>query len=189
MIALRMLRGVVLLLFVITFACSSVSLRGLAQHVGGGSIGSGTSDGSCSNVDQSFPDNPFFGWPISGGSWPYVTAFYCDPAYMINLGSVHWGIDFGYPLGTPVLATASGTIVRAEFNHALRGNNIKLCAINGWCATYMHLSGIEVFYGDVVWNGQQIGFVGSTGNSTGHHLHYEIRDPADTAVDPAPTLP
>jgi murein DD-endopeptidase MepM/ murein hydrolase activator NlpD len=186
---LRILRGCLLLIFISTFAFSAISLRGLSQHVGGGSYGSGSSGGNCSNVGQAYSDNPFTGWPIPSANWAFITATYCDPAYMINFGTIHWGVDFGYPYGTPALATAFATVERSEYNHPLRGHNVKLCAINGWCATYMHLSQIDVFTGDSVYLTQQIGLVGSTGNSTGSHLHYELHDPAGTPVDPEPTFP
>ena len=189
MVVLRALRSFALLLFVTAFACSAISLRGLSQHIGGGSVGAGSGGGSCGNVGQSFPDNPFIGWPINGANWANVTAFYCDPAYMINFGTIHWGIDLGYPFGTPVLATTWSDVARAEYGHPLRGNNIKLCSGNGWCATYMHLSSLNVFQGASVGAGQQIGLVGSTGNSTGNHLHYELHDPDGNPVDPAPTFP
>ena len=62
------------------------------------------------------------------------------------------------------------------------------CQETGWVATYMHLLSISVQYGELVERGQVLGKVDSTGNSSGHHLHYQINGPGVGAIDPAPAM-
>ncbi|MEZ5681346.1 MAG: M23 family metallopeptidase [Erythrobacter sp.] len=96
--------------------------------------------------------------------------------YHPTLGGMrfHAGVDLAAPTGTPVKATASGQVSRAGWN----GGYGILVSINHGGAVetrYAHLSAIAVRPGDTVQQGQVIGFVGSTGRSTGPHLHYETR--------------
>lgn len=98
----------------------------------------------------------------------------------------HQGIDLAAPTGTPIYATADGLVSRAEWFGAY-GNFI---AINHGAqleTRYGHLSRMAVSSGQRVRKGDLIGFVGSTGRSTGPHLHYEVRV-AGLAVDPAPFM-
>lgn len=102
----------------------------------------------------------------------------------------HQGVDFAAPQGTPVVAVADGTVVHAGRNGGY-GNLVVVDHGGGVTTYYAHLSAFSVQEGGKVERGQEIGQVGSTGRSTGPHLHYEIRkddrylDPAD----PAQTLP
>jgi len=94
----------------------------------------------------------------------------------------HKGVDFAAPTGTPVFATLSGKVVLARKLY-LTGNTVVID--HGWCleSLYTHLSKIEVKEGDFVKRGQEIGKVGSTGRSTGPHLHFGVYL-KDTPVDP-----
>jgi len=86
----------------------------------------------------------------------------------------HFGLDFGIPVGTDVKSTMSGKVVYAGWNNQGYGNLV--IVENGPYQTYYaHLSSIPVNVGDQVSQGQVIGLSGNTGNSTGPHLHYEIR--------------
>ncbi|MEM9774854.1 MAG: M23 family metallopeptidase [Chloroflexota bacterium] len=175
--------------FIFVAATSLLSLRSCAESVGVGGGSSEATMGNCEGAGVLDPANPFTGWPVAGGAdWGKVTATFCDPVYLANLGNIHYGFDLGYPTGAGTLASADGVVVRAEMGHALRGNNIKICHVNGYCATYMHLDTLQVGNGDSVTLGQQIGTIGNTGNSTGPHLHFEIHNPAGIAIDPAPSL-
>lgn len=98
----------------------------------------------------------------------------------------HKGIDLAAPTGTPVYATADGVVSKAEWFNAY-GNFIAIGHGNELETRYGHLSRIAVSAGQRVRKGDLIGFVGSTGRSTGPHLHYEVRI-AGVAVDPTPYM-
>ena len=89
-------------------------------------------------------------------------------------GAMHAGLDFKGPVGTPILAAADGKIVLAGFNGGY-GNIIEIRHANGLVTRYAHLSGLNVRRGQMVDRGVQIGRMGSTGRSTGSHLHFEVR--------------
>ncbi|MGH7895580.1 MAG: M23 family metallopeptidase [Candidatus Binatia bacterium] len=85
----------------------------------------------------------------------------------------HEGIDIGSPSGTPVAAPAAGTVVTADV-HGDYGKHVMIDHGNGVRSLYGHLKEIEVKVGQQVEKGQVVGLVGSTGRSTGPHLHYEL---------------
>lgn len=96
----------------------------------------------------------------------------------------HTGLDFAAPTGTPVVAAMSGTVVSAGWEGAY-GNAIVIQHANGVMSRYAHLSSISVGSGQSVGSGAQIGSVGSTGNSTGPHLHFEVMTSKDSGfMDP-----
>ena len=101
--------------------------------------------------------------------------------------AMHAGIDLAGPMGTPVYATADGTVSSAGFNNGGYGNLIKLDHGKGIETRYGHLSAILVQAGQHVVRGQQIARMGSTGRSTGCHLHYEVRIDG-RAVNPIPFM-
>jgi murein DD-endopeptidase MepM/ murein hydrolase activator NlpD len=98
----------------------------------------------------------------------------------------HKGVDLAQPTGTPVYATADGVVSKAA-PFSSYGNYIQIEHGGGLETRYAHLSGFAVTEGEQVQKGQLIGYVGSTGRSTGPHLHYEIRV-AGEAVDPSPYM-
>jgi len=89
--------------------------------------------------------------------------------------AMHPGIDLAGAYGTPVYATADGTVVRAGWNSGGYGNMVELDHGRGITTRYGHMSAVLVHAGDHVTRGEQIGRMGSTGRSTGNHLHYEVR--------------
>ncbi len=99
----------------------------------------------------------------------------------------HQGIDLAAPVGTPIYATADGTVSEAGYNRGGYGNLIKLNHGRGIETRYGHLSRILVSPGQRVTRGQLIGRMGSTGRSTGSHLHYEVRIDG-RAVNPIPFM-
>jgi murein DD-endopeptidase MepM/ murein hydrolase activator NlpD len=126
----------------------------------------------------------FLSWPIP--SAPITSPFgpRLDP--VTGLASFHPGIDFGATMGTPIHAAADGTVVYAgpesgygNFTCVSHGGDIATC--------YAHQSVILVTLGEQVSRGQVIGLVGSTGYSTGPHLHFEVRIDGKVA-DPMPWL-
>ncbi|GAB2955819.1 M23 family metallopeptidase [Streptomyces pseudoechinosporeus] len=104
--------------------------------------------------------------------------------------STHSGQDFAVASGTKVFATHGGTVVKAGGNGAgdgpAYGNAIVIRHGNGTYSQYAHLSRVEVQAGQIVATGQRIGLSGNTGNSSGPHLHFEIRTSANygSAIDP-----
>jgi murein DD-endopeptidase MepM/ murein hydrolase activator NlpD len=96
--------------------------------------------------------------------------------------AMHTGIDFRAPSGTPVRATAAGKVVESGHVGGY-GNMIEIDHGNGLTTRYAHLSVLDVDAGETVQKGTVIGRVGSTGRSTGPHLHYETRIDGD-AADP-----
>jgi murein DD-endopeptidase MepM/ murein hydrolase activator NlpD len=89
--------------------------------------------------------------------------------------AMHPGIDLAGAYGTPIYATADGTVVRAGWNNGGYGNLVEIDHGRGISTRYGHMSAILVHEGDHVTRGEQIGRMGSTGRSTGNHLHYEVR--------------
>lgn len=87
----------------------------------------------------------------------------------------HTGIDYALYLGTPVLAALDGKVTRISHMTAGYGTHIMLEHEGGLETVYAHLSSVNVTLGSEVLEGQQIGRSGSTGNSTGPHLHFEVR--------------
>jgi murein DD-endopeptidase MepM/ murein hydrolase activator NlpD len=98
----------------------------------------------------------------------------------------HSGVDLAAPTGTPVYAPADGLVSRADAWGSY-GNYVALEHGGDLQTRFGHLSGFAVSAGERVTKGQLIGYVGSTGRSTGPHLHYEVRV-AGEAVDPRPYM-
>lgn len=102
-------------------------------------------------------------------------------------GRVHGGLDFGMPIGTPIYASDGGTVSRASY-YAGYGLCIEVTHNNGTFTRYGHCSKVVVNVGDKVAQGEKIGEVGNTGNSTGPHLHFEIHPNGGEYVDPYPYI-
>lgn len=119
---------------------------------------------------------PKFALPVSQHG---LSAYYGQSG--INWMSAHTGIDFPVSYGTPVLAATDGT-VRTQWNSAY-GNMVILTAKDGTETWYCHLSTYKVASGTAVKAGDVIGYSGNSGNSTGPHLHFEVRI-GGSAIDP-----
>lgn len=89
--------------------------------------------------------------------------------------SFHTGIDYGCPFGTNILASADGRVAFAGWDKTGYGNMVILQHNDGLATLYAHLSDISVILGQKVTQGTLLGHSGSTGNSTGPHLHFEAR--------------
>lgn len=96
----------------------------------------------------------------------------------------HKGVDIAAPTGTGVFATTEGRVLRAGYQAGGYGNFIEVQHPNGMTSLYGHLSRIDVRSGKTVEAGERIGLVGSTGYSTGPHLHFEVRRNGGQ-IDPA----
>jgi murein DD-endopeptidase MepM/ murein hydrolase activator NlpD len=101
--------------------------------------------------------------------------------------AMHAGIDLAGPIGTPIYATADGIVGRSEWNSGGYGNLVELDHGHGIQTRYGHLSKSLVAAGQHVKRGDMIALMGSTGRSTGSHLHYEVRIDGK-AVNPVPFL-
>ncbi len=131
---------------------------------------------------------PTFGWPLRGAiSQPFgCTGLAAERGTADCPAGFHQGIDIAQPQGTPIAAAADG-VAYAFPNRGRYGMHIIIQHSGGYATAYGHLSQATVGWGAQVRAGQPIGLVGTTGNSTGPHLHFEIRF-AGRAMDPAPYL-
>lgn len=118
-------------------------------------------------------------WPTSGS---ISSGFGWRNAPMEGASETHQGIDIASNMSTPVVATADGKIVKSGWSEGY-GNIVQIDHGNGIETIYGHNSQIVVIIGQSVKKGQLIAYVGSTGVSTGPHVHYEVRV-NHTAVDP-----
>ncbi len=100
----------------------------------------------------------------------------------------HRGIDIGGATGTPIVATTGGQRVTKAYTSNTYGNVVYTVDQNSVERRYAHLNGYNVKSGDVLGAGQQLGTLGSTGRSSGPHLHYEERDRNGKAINPASLL-
>ena len=120
-------------------------------------------------------------WPLNGG---YISQYFGSTD---TNASGHTGIDIAANNGTQIYAACSGTVVEAVYSNSGYGNRLKINCGNGIVVLYAHCSSLDVSVGDSVSTGDMIATVGSTGNSTGPHLHFEVRKNG-VQVDPAPYL-
>ena len=107
--------------------------------------------------------------------WPVPNYKYCSRWY----SSGHKGVDICAAAGTPIYATASGTVTKAGYERAGAGRGYGYSVIishgSGYTSVYAHCLSLTVHAGQSVKQGQLIGYVGSTGRSSGNHCHFEIR--------------
>lgn len=113
-----------------------------------------------------------FGWPTTGRLTSLFGQIVCSKRYSCR---PHMGVDIGAPIGTPVIASDSGYVVFAGWDKTGYGKLVVINHGNGFMTFYAHMSAIFVRKGQNVAKGQRIGSVGNTGNVTGSHLHFEIR--------------
>jgi murein DD-endopeptidase MepM/ murein hydrolase activator NlpD len=109
--------------------------------------------------------------PVSGGRVGSPFGFRIDP--ITGRSALHTGLDFPADEGTPILAAAGGVVVVQEM-HPAYGNMVEVDHGNDLITRYAHSSRVLVKKGDIVKRGQKIAEVGSTGRSTGPHLHFEV---------------
>ncbi len=126
---------------------------------------------------------PSFSHPVSGGiSSPY--GFRIHPIY--GTSRLHTGVDYNSPSGAPIGSAAPGTVIFVG-TFSGYGNTVMVSHSGGYSTLYAHMSGFNTSTGASVGRGDTLGFVGSTGLSTGPHLHFEIRLNG-SAIDPAPLM-
>ncbi|CAL9536189.1 M23 family metallopeptidase [Streptomyces sp. enrichment culture] len=120
---------------------------------------------------------PKFALPVAQHG---LSAYYGQSG--VNWMSLHTGIDFPVSYGTPVMAATDGT-VRTQWNSAY-GNMVIVTAMDGTETWYCHLGSYAVPSGSTVKAGDTIAYSGSSGNSTGPHLHFEVRPGGGSSIDP-----
>lgn len=128
-------------------------------------------------------------WPVGSSSYS-ISAYYMDAQYYAEIGSYHYGLDItgGGFYGTPIYAARAGTVVTADYDGSGYGYYVIIDHGDGFMTVYGHNSQLTVSTGEYVSKGQLIAYAGSTGYSTGPHLHYEIRYNGEK-IDPAPYHP
>jgi murein DD-endopeptidase MepM/ murein hydrolase activator NlpD len=109
--------------------------------------------------------------PVAGGRIGSPFGFRIDP--ITGRSALHTGLDFPADTGTPILAAAGGVVVVQDM-HPAYGNMVEVDHGNDLITRYAHASRVLVKKGDIVKRGQVIAAVGSTGRSTGPHLHFEV---------------
>ena len=144
----------------------------------------------------SWPDQPGFQFdtpttnPYStGSSWIWPTKGIFSSGYGWRWGRMHKGIDIANNVGTPVLAARAGQVLSAGWNDGGYGYLVEIRHDDGSMSRYAHNSQILVRAGDLVSQGSVISLMGSTGRSTGPHLHFEILPAGRGAVNPLDMLP
>ncbi|MFC0054218.1 M23 family metallopeptidase [Streptomyces actinomycinicus] len=124
---------------------------------------------------------PKFALPVAQRG---LSAYYGQAG--VNWMSVHTGIDFPVSYGTTVMAATDG-VVSTKWNSAY-GNMLIVTAKDGTETWYCHLSSYRVASGTAIKAGQPVAYSGNSGNSTGPHLHFEVRPAGGSAIDPLPWL-
>ncbi|MFH1712067.1 MAG: peptidoglycan DD-metalloendopeptidase family protein [Patescibacteria group bacterium] len=116
-------------------------------------------------------DPSMMSWPMDG----VITAVFHDPTYPWRHLWEHSGLDIAAPTGTPIKAAAPGIVAWTKTGANSYGNYIMLIHDDGYATLYGHMSRFAVSADEFVARGQVIGYCGSTGFSTGPHLHFEVR--------------
>lgn len=111
---------------------------------------------------------------VSSYAFPLKSYSYVSSEYGPRWGKIHTGIDLAAPAGTHIYSWRSGTVTFAGWSGSY-GNFIIVDHGDGFVTRYAHCSKIAVTKGQTVSQGQVIGYVGTTGNSTGNHLHFEVK--------------
>ncbi len=132
----------------------------------------GTASFEAGSVAQKLSGGIRYIWPLNSARGSHISAYYGD-------GRNHKGIDIAAPAGTNIYSVSDGVVVkagRAVGSESSYGNYVVIKHSDGKITTaYAHASKVYVSVGDVVKKGQVVAAVGSTGNSTGNHLHFEVR--------------
>lgn len=137
-----------------------------AKHVG---------PGACTGSFDGITGTLTFIWPSTER---YLSGYDYSPA------TNHWGIDIAGDMGNPIYAADNGVVVYAGWNDWGYGEMVVIDHGSGWQTLYAHLSVVNVVCGQEVYQGDTIGYMGSTGNSTGPHLHFEMRHDEYGRVNP-----
>lgn len=147
-------------------------------------------DGSGAVGGNVYGSKTLFGcsYEVSSASYPSLNPVGGSYTFFQGYSGVHSGVDLAASVGTSVLASGAGTVAFAGWNDFGYGNAIVIDH-GGFYSLYAHLSSLNVSCGQVVNAGDFIGGVGSTGRSSGPHLHFEIRNADFNPIDPTYSIP
>lgn len=140
-----------------------------------------------SGADTYLPDGGNLQQSANGFIWPAQGVL--TSGYGWRWGRMHRGIDIAGPIGTPIVAAESGVVTYAQWNDGGYGYLVEITHPDGSQTLYAHNNRILVQKGQQVARGEQISEMGSTGFSTGPHLHFEIHPAGQGAVNPMAFLP
>jgi murein DD-endopeptidase MepM/ murein hydrolase activator NlpD len=118
--------------------------------------------------------------PVEGATEKNISSYYGEQ----RSDHIHQGLDIAMPYGSKVFTLFGGQVSNIGYEKDGYGNFVIVLNPNGYQELFGHLSRVTVSKGQNLTKGQKIGEVGSTGSSTGNHLHYEIRTPTGTKIDP-----
>lgn len=135
------------------------------------------------------PGSTRFQRPVAGTLWTWPTKGVFTSGYGWRWGRMHKGIDVANNVGTPIVAARDGQVSFSGWSDGGYGYMVEILHPDGSKSRYAHNSRLEVRKGDVVQQGQMISRMGSTGRSTGPHLHFEIHPPGRGATNPLKLLP
>jgi murein DD-endopeptidase MepM/ murein hydrolase activator NlpD len=113
--------------------------------------------------------------PVGSGNFLWPTGVHSLSPSGFDYSSYHLGVDLYAGMGSPIYASDAGTVIYSGWHISGYGNLIEIDHNNGYQTLYGHLSVLYVSCGESVYAGQVIGAAGSSGKSTGPHLHFEIR--------------
>lgn len=136
---------------------------------------SSISGSACGVITEGYIGSGTFVWPTTER---YLSGYDYSPE------TNHRGIDIAGRIGNPVYAVDAGVVVYSNWNENGYGNLIVIDHGNGWQSVYAHLDNYLKYCGDNVEQSEQIGMLGTTGNSTGPHLHFELRNETYGVVNP-----
>lgn len=139
------------------------------------------------DAEEYLPEAPAESKVFDGYIWPAQGVF--TSGYGWRWGRMHQGIDIAAPIGTPIYAAASGEVIYAGWSSSGYGNLVKVKHYNGSITLYAHNNRVLVRRGQKVTQGEHIADMGSTGFSTGPHLHFEIHPYQQGPVNPLAYLP
>lgn len=136
------------------------------------------------DAEEYLPEAPDY---FDGYIWPARGTLTSE--YGWRWGRMHRGVDVAGPVGTPIVAAGAGVVERAGWSSGGYGNIVEIRHPDGSMTRYAHNNSLNVSVGQSVRQGQQIAGMGSTGYSTGPHLHFEIHKSGSGAVNPMAYLP
>ena len=187
-------------------ADDALHIRGLLRHESEGKVAMGVASNTISHlaprmvtsdsdrawniltsVDPAAGKGPSMGFSPIAGDAPTSSKFGTRKDPIDGIERLHGGTDFAAPVGTPIMASAAGKVVKVEDNKSGYGKMVEIDHGNGYTTVYAHASGTNVAVGQEVAAGDPIAQVGSTGRSTGAHLHFEVRRDGKP-VDPSEFL-